>query len=324
MEQFEKIIKLLDKDNLTEEEQNYLNNTISSDKDASRLVAVYNSLKNKLPNMVHIDTEMIGEFILYENGELPENIVIPALSEKIKMHLKECLKCQDEYQSLKDEFIEVVDHIDRNITEEKKLIGAKSILSTFATNKFLSFRYAFTAIAVIAVTYLSLFTISSIATSEYNKNIFSAMDEGDYITRGRTSLTFQKGLDAVQKGSYDDAIKYFENDIEEYSEQGSIFYTYFVKGLTYLKAAESSFIGLFQSFDEDKVNRAIVNLKLSIDINVSGNYENLNLDAHYYLGRAYLLLNNVNDARNHLTIVIESKGKFYKESAELVRKLEQD
>jgi tetratricopeptide (TPR) repeat protein len=273
---------------------------------------------------MHIDAEMIGDFILYESGELTDDYLIPILAEKIKMHLKGCLKCQEEYQALQNEFKEVTSFVEKNIVKDEKSFSTKSFPSAFALNKISSFKYAITTIAVFAVVYLSLFTISSITTPDYNKNIFSGREDGFYVTRGRTSVAFQKGLDAIQKGSYDDAIDYFGEDIEKHSEQSSIFYTYFITGLTYFKLAESNFIGMFQSFDEEKLNRAILNLKLSIQKNTSGNYDNLNLDAHYHLGRAYLLLENVKEAKEQLSKVIESKGKFYNEAVELIRTVEKN
>jgi tetratricopeptide (TPR) repeat protein len=324
MEKYEKIIELLDKEKLTKDEQNYLSEFVNSDKDATRLEAVYKSIKTNMPKIAHIDSEMIGDFILYENGELSEDAMIPLLADKIKLHLKNCLECGEEYESLKEEFDDVTNHIEKNILKDDKSYRTKSLLPAFAANNFSSFKYVFTIFVVFAVAYLGLFTFSSISTPDYNKNIFSGKEDGFYVTRGRTSFTFQKGLDAVQKESYDDAIKYFELDIEEHAHQGSIFYTHFITGLTYLKSAESSFIGMFQSFDKEKVNKAVTNLNLSVEKNISGNYDNLNLDAHYYLGRSYLLLEDFEKAKDQLTIVIESKGKFYNEAAELISTLEKN
>jgi len=324
MEQYEKIIELLDKERLSEDEQKNLSEIVKSDKDAARIIAVYKSIKINLPNVMHIDTEMIGDFILFQNGELPDDTIIPVLLDKIKSHLKNCLECGEIYNTLREEFVEVTNHIDKNIVKDEQSFKTNSPLTSFAINKFSPFKYAYATIAVLAVVYLSLFTISFISTPDYNKNIFSGKEDGFYVTRGRTSVTFQKGLDALQKDSYDDAINYFEIDIEEHSQQSSIFYTHFISGLTYLKSAESSFLGMFQSFDEEKVNRAILNLNLSVEKNLSGNYDNLNLDAYYYLGRAYLLLENFERAKEQLSIVIASKGRFYKEAAELITTLEKN
>jgi len=324
MEKHDKIIELLEKDSLTTEEQIHLDGTIKADKDTARLVAVYNSLKTNIPNAMHLDTEMIGDFILYENSEIPDDAIIPVLADKIKSHLKNCLACGEEYQTLKKEYNDVGIFLEKILKKREIPHESKSFLPAFTGNKFSAFRYAFTTMAVLAVIYFGLFTVSSITTPDYNKNIFSVNENGFYITRGRTSVTFQKGLDAVQKENFDAAIVYFELDIKEHSNESSIFYTHFMTGLTYLKSAESSFLGMFQSFDKERVNMAIQNLNISIEKNISGSYENLSLDAHYYLGRAYLFLEDFNNAERHLNIVIESRGKFYNEAIDLVEELEKN
>lgn len=324
MEKYEKIITLLEKDSLTTEEQNHLEGTIKSDKGAARLVALYNSIKTNLPNVMHLDTELIGDFVLYNNEQLPDDAIIPLLADKINSHLKNCLVCNEEYQTLQKEYKDVGEHLEKTIEKEEQAYETKSIFPSFALKNFSSFRYAFASIVILGIIYLGLFTVSNVTTPDYNKNIFTAKENGFYITRGRTSVTFQKGLNAVQNGRYEDAIDYFKMDIEEHAHQSSIFYAHFITGLTYLKSAESSFIGMFQSFDEEKVNEAIINLNLSVEKNSSGNYDNLNLDAYYYLGRAYLLLEDFEKAKEQLSIVIESKGKFYNHAKKLIEDLEKN
>ncbi|MBT8386055.1 MAG: hypothetical protein KJO12_01470 [Ignavibacteria bacterium] len=321
MEQFEKIIELIEKESLTTEEQKHLDGSIKSNKDVARLVTLYNSLKTNLPNILHLDTELIGDFVLYKNAQLPDDTIIPILADKIEFHLKNCLVCNEEYKILQKEYEDVVAHLGKTMEEKEQSDETKSFFSSFALNNFSSFRYAFSTIVILGIIYLGLFTLSNFTTPDYNKNIFSTNENGFYVTRGRTSVTFQKGLDAVQKGNYNEAINLFEKDIEDHSHQSSIFYAHFITGLTYLKSAESSFLGLFQSFDNEKVNHAIVNLRIAIGKNSSGNYDNLNLDAHYYLGRAYLLLGEIEIAKEELAIVVESKGKYYNEAKILIEDL---
>ncbi|NNG27407.1 MAG: hypothetical protein HKM87_07765, partial [Ignavibacteriaceae bacterium] len=252
MEKIEKIIELIEKESLTTKEQSYLDRTIKSDNDAARLVALYNSIKTNLPHVMHLDTELIGDFILYKNEQLPDDAIIPLLTDKIEVHLKNCLVCNEEYLTLQKEYDDVADHLEKTIKKEKRSGETKSTFSSFAINNFSNFRYAFATIAILGIIYLGLFTVSNVTTPDYNKNIFSTKENGFYVTRGRTSITFQKALDAVQNENYDEAINLFEKDIEEHSNQSSIFYAHFITGLTYLKSAESSFLGMFQSFDTDK------------------------------------------------------------------------
>ncbi len=318
MDKHIKIIDLLDKDFLTEDEQNYLNEVIHSDEDSASLVAIYNNLKTNLPNTTHLDTELLGEFILYEKNELGDDRIIPLLAAKMKSHLKNCLVCDEEYQKLIKEYEKVGVHLKETIKKKVTQNSIKPKISTIIVEKFSTFRYVYATVAVLAVLYLGLFTISSISTPDYTKNIFSDDDNGLYMTRGRTSVLFQKGLDAADRGHYDEALNYFEEDIIEHSSESSIFYSHFITGLIYLKSAEKDFLGLFLSYDVEKINHAIENLNTSIEKNTSGNYDNLKLDAHYYLGRSYLLLENYDKAKEELNIVITLKGKFYNQAKELV------
>lgn len=94
--------------------------------------------------------------------------------------------------------------------------------------------------------------------------------------------------------------------------------------MTYLKAAESDFFGLFRSYNADKVNLAIANLKESVDKNNSGDYESLKLDSYYYMGRAYLLIDNSDEAILYLEKVIVGKGRYSKEAVQLIGELEKN
>lgn len=318
MEKHVKIIELLEKGSLSAEEQKYIDEIIGADSDAARLVKVYYNLKEELPQKFHPDSEMIGNFILFENGEEPEDKLVLLLADKIKDHLKNCLQCRDEYSLLKEEYTEAENFISQNILKEERAEKKSTILPSFIQNQFSNLRYAVTALVIIGVAYFGLLTVSSLTTPQYKQNIFSSNEDAKFITRGRTSLPFQKGLDAAEKGNYDEALKYFEEDIKEHSAESSIFYSYFITGLTYLKSAEKDFLGMFPSYDAEKLNLAIKYLISSIEKNDSGNYDNLKLDAHYYLGRAYLLLENFEKAKEELNIVISSKGKFYNEAKEII------
>ena len=163
-----------------------------------------------------------------------------------------------------------------------------------------------------------------ITTPYYEHNIFVQGDDDFYTTRGRTSVFFQQGLNSIENKNYEAAIKYLNEDIIENKNDKSIFYSYYIIGITYLKAAESDFVGLFKSFDKQDVKLAISNLRESIDRNNSGDYENLKLDSYYFIGRAYLLIKDNDSARSSLQKVIDGKGKFSIESQKLIEQMEKN
>jgi len=322
MEQYEKIIELIEKVNLSPEEEKYLNDSIESDKDIKQLIEVYKNLKTGLADSNHIDLDMLTSYILYEKGNVPDNKIVPLIADKIKLHLDNCLKCREEYEMLEADYSEVKEYLANTFANDSK--EQHKLLASFLSQNITKYRYAFTSVITIIILYVGLFTVSSVTTPDYKKDLFSTQNEDFYLTRGRTSISFQKGLDALDKSNYSDAINYLNLDIEKHSTESSIFYSNYILGSTYLKAAESNFLGMFISFDEDKVQLAIENLKTSIEKNTSGSYENLNLDANYYIGRAYLLLDDIDSAEKHLNIVVNKKGRFYNEAETMIESMEKN
>lgn len=322
MEQYEKIIDLIEKVNLSPEERKYLNESIETDKDIKRLVEVYKNLKTGLADSIHFNLDILSSYILYEKGNVPDDKIVPLIADKIKLHLDNCLKCRKEYEVLEAEYSDVKYFLKNTLAENKQ--EKNQLLPAFLSQSFTKYRYVFTSVITIVFLYIGLLTVSSITTPYYKQDLFSSQNEDFYLTRGRTSISFQKGLDAIDKGNYTDAINYLMLDIEKYYKESSIFYSNYILGCTYLKAAESDFLGMFLSFDEGKVQLAIENLQISIEKNTSGSYENLNLDANYYIGRAYLLLDDFDSAKKYLEIVVNKKGRFYKEAETLIKAMEKN
>ncbi len=325
MEKFDKILELLNKKNLTETEKQLLEQFAESDSEIRSFIQVHNLLDKNLSISEHISTDLLSVYILFEMGDETENKIIPLIRDKIKSHLEECSICKDEYDILLDNYNDIKEHVDNTLKHDPKLTAGddKGLLS-FIFGKYSTVKYAFATIIILIVGYFGLFIISSSLTADYNKNIFSENQDDFYKTRGRTSVLFQKGLNAIEDGDYDSAVKFLSDDIVQYPDEKSIFYSYYIIGITYLKDAESDFLGLFRSYDKEKVNLAIENLNNSIDKNKSGDYESLKLDSYYYLGRAYLLNDDRNLSRLSFQAVINGRGRFSNEAIELVKQLEKN
>ena len=322
MEQYEKIIELIEKVNLTPDEKKYLNDSIGSDKEIKRLVEVYRNLKSGLSESVHLDLDMISSYILFEKGDETDDKLIPVLANKIKAHLANCLKCREDYEMLETDYSDVNEYLSNTLVNQKSDEQASS--QAFFLQRFASYKYAFVAAISVVILYIGAFSISSITTPDYKKDLFAEKSDDFYRTRGRTSLDFQKGLDALDKGDYSIAAEFLNNDIEQHGDESSIFYTHYILGITYLKSAESNFLGIFNNFDKEKVQLSIDNLQSSIEKNNSGMYENLNLDANYYIGRAYLLLDDFVNAKKYLEIVVNKKGSFYNEATSMIESMERN
>jgi len=212
---------------------------------------------------------------------------------------------------MESEYSETTEYLSNTIKDQR---SPDKIHPSLFLKRSGSVKYAFVSVFAIFILYVGLYSLSSFTTPEYKKNLFAEQDNAFYKTRGRTSIEFQKALDALEHNDFSDAANYLMQDINDHNNESSIFYSYYILGLSYIKSAESNFLGMFNNFDNEKVSIAIKNLNESIEKNTSGNYENLNLDAHYYLGRCYLLLGDIENAKHHLSIVIDQKGKFYNEA----------
>jgi tetratricopeptide (TPR) repeat protein len=301
-----------------------LENFADSDAEISEFIRMYRSFDNSLSSSGHIHSDLLSSYVLYEMGEENDNKLITIIKNKINSHLEQCSICRDEYNLFTNEYKEISQHVNQSIKRDPEIASDKKKVSGIFIPGINTFRYAFAVLSVLVIGYIGLYVISSSLTPDYKTNIFDDSQNELFLTRGRTSESFQKGLNSIEKGDYNDAINFLEKDIEEHQNERSIFYTYYIIGITHLKAAESDFIGLFKSYDEDNVNLAISNLKESIEKNNSGEYENLKLDAYYYIGRAYLLNDEKESAINMLQKVIDGKGQYSKEALELISQVEKN
>src|SRR5512139_1869654 len=296
MEKIEKILELLDKQNLTQEEQNLFKQFTSSDDELNSFLTSYRKLESSLSSLRHIPADLLAEFVLYETGGDESNgIIMGILKPKVSDHLKVCSDCRKEYNELRNEYSVITDHVSKSISQKPISKQSNSFSNSFLKGTG-TFKYAFAVLALIMVTYAGLFVVSSSITPDYKKNLFENDFENSYLTRGRTSPSFQQGMSAIDEKNYPKAIEFLTKDITDHKNEKSIFYSHYILGLTYLKVSESDFLGLFKSYSNENVDLAITNFELSLQKNSSGSYENLRLDTYYYLGRAYLLIDNTESA----------------------------
>jgi tetratricopeptide (TPR) repeat protein len=318
MNEFDKIIELLDKDSITQDEKVFLNEMIEADPEAKKISQTYSKLKNSLKRNGHIDEELMAEYVLYKNNLSSERLII-FLSKIVEDHIRKCNPCENLFKELNIEYAEVDSYVSKSLsqqTNQEKPVIQKGF---FLFGNFKAAKYTFASIAAVVVLYLGLFAVSSLTTPDYKKSF--ADDTDLYATRGRTSELFQRGLDAIDRKDYDSAIRFLDEDVMKNQDDESIFYTHFILGITYVDKAESDFLGLFKSFNKEDVKKGIANFEQSIELNTSGKFDNLKLDAHYFIGKSYLMINETESAKRHLQIVIDGKGSFYKNAEDIIKVL---
>jgi len=318
MDDFEKIIELLDKDFISEGDKVRLSEMINNNPEAKKIHDAYLNLKLSLKRDEHIDEELMAEYVMYKNNLSSTRLII-LLANKVEDHIRKCVKCEKLFTKLNAEYCDVDAFVSQSLVEQVSQKKPEQSKGFFLFNNFSAAKYAFASLAAVVVLYLGLFAISSFTTPDYKKSFLDG--EEFYTTRGRTSELFQRGLDAIDRKDYDNAIKFLNDDINNNKSDESIFYTHFILGITYVEKAESDFLGLFNSFNKEDVTRGIENFEKSIDLNNSGKFNNLNLDAHYFIGKSYLMIDEKTSASEHLQSVVDGKGSYYKKAEELLRKL---
>ena len=319
MNEIEKILELLEKDLLTANDKEFLNAQSKNNAEVSKLISLHSQLKAALNKTGHINEELMSEYVLYKNQVSTNNLVI-SLSSKIEDHLRKCESCETIFKELNSEYASVDEFVTKTIVEQLKQQINTIAQNVIVQKRFLAIRYASISIVSLFVIYIGLFAVSSFITTDY-KNTKFIEERESYSTRGRTTELFQRGLDAVENNNYSSAVEYLEKDIKSNPNSESIFYTHFILGFTYVSKAESDFLGLFKSFDRDDVLKGIEHFEKSIELNNSGTFSNLNLDANYFIGKAYLLIDEKAKAKDHLQDVVNSKGSYYKKAEELIEKL---
>ncbi len=318
MNDFEKIIELLDKDLLTAEEKNVLSGMIKSDPEASKISNAYSQLKTTLSRNEHIDEELMGEYVLYKNNLSSERLII-LLSKMVEDHIRKCVQCENLFKELNAEYGAVDSFVSRSVVDQVKEERPAASKQLFLFNNISTAKYAFASIAAVVVLYLGLFAVSSFITPDYKKSFLDGEDF--YTTRGRTSELFQRGLDAIDRKDYTSAIQYLNDDVIKSQDDESIFYTHFVLGITYVNKAENDFLGLFKSFSKEDVQKGIESFEKSIKLNNGGKFDNLKLDAHYFIGKSYLMIDDKISASKHLQLVVNNKGSYYKKAENLIKEL---
>ncbi len=319
MNNLDKITELLQKENLSEEEKLQLEQLIAEDKEAGKFVDTYIKVNTLLNSSSHLSTDEIGDYILYKNNLAPEDKNIIKIITKIEDHLRNCIKCSEEFQNLNEEFCGIENFVASELNKEND--EQKIHVHIPAKRKINIYRYAVLSIIVLGIMYVVMFTISKITSPRYY-DLASIESKPDfYTTRGRATNDFLKCLNALDEGNIKEAIEYLKLDIKNNPGDKTIFYSYYILGLTYLNNAEQDVAGLFPHYNNNYIEFAIKNLQTAIQKNDSGNYRNVTLDAYFYLAKANLMKGDLKEAKSELINVVKEKGSKMNEAENILNAL---
>jgi tetratricopeptide (TPR) repeat protein len=319
MNNFEKIIELVQKGNLTPEEQETLDSLLANDPEARKFFDVYEKV-GKVFQSPHIPYDKLRDYVLIKNGLEPEGKCDPSGMCELEKHLEECPLCSKEFEILNEEFSGIKNFVSSAMKGELQVEQAQR---SFLKQSSLRL-YPLFAVLVLGFIYLFLYVISVFTTP---KSYTLASLNGDsefYVTRGRGTNEFQHSLEAIENKNYEDAILYLKKDIEKNPADETIFYSYYIMGLSQLETAENRFagLGLFLMFNKTKARQALENFRICEEKNSSGKFPDVTNNACFYSAKAYLMLDDINSAKKYLHMVIDNKGSKMPEAMNMLSELE--
>jgi tetratricopeptide (TPR) repeat protein len=321
MEKFEKVIHILEREVIHYEDKEYLKRIAAEDIDIKNFISVHSKLKRIFNSTCHLDMEILAEFILYYDGDLAAAEYIPQITDKIEDHLAECSVCNNLYLTFTKEFQQVDNFVSRAINDNEDFEFQKKP-SVFSRIRNTNFRAAITAFILLIVAYFGMMITSYYSTPSYKKNIFEFEAINNSLIQNRDADFFKQGLTAFEIEEYDRSISLLMEDIILNPNDGTIFYSHFLLGIAYLRSSENNILGTFKSYDHLRVNEGIQNLMTFIEKNEGGVNERESIDAHYYIAKAYLAIDAIEEAKTHLQIVVEKRGKYYSDAEEILNILE--
>jgi hypothetical protein len=123
---------------------------------------------------------------------------------------------------------------------------------------------------------------------------------------------------------YDGAIGLLIEDIILKHNESTIHYTHYLLGVAYLKSSENNILGTFKSYDHLRVDEGIQNLMIFIEKIEGSDNDSARIDAHYYIAKAYLSIDAIEEAKKHLIIVTKKRGKYYSDAVQILNVLKND
>lgn len=321
MKNYEQLIALLEKKNLSDEEKSLLNKILNADAEAREFYNSYKKLGSAFSLSKHLTVDELSDYILIKNRLEPSLKENAAKIPMFDSHIRRCGICANEMKKINKEFSEVENFVTEQFQISHKNEIQQNAAKSIYVPKFSFVRYAVIGAMSAAVIIFSLLIVSNLTASKYYDLAVVADNDNVSISRGRTTEDFEQSIKALEEKDFQSAIIYLQNDINANPSDETIFYSYYILGLTYLESSEKSFYGLFSKFDKTTAELALKNLEKSIELNNSGKFQNVNLDAYFYAAKAWLMLEDKSSAIKYLYVVVNEKGGKMNEAAEILQNL---
>ncbi|GAB4286745.1 MAG: hypothetical protein Kow0098_02340 [Ignavibacteriaceae bacterium] len=319
----EELLELLSRDELTPEQKMRLNELAESDQDNAALVQFYHLIKTTVKKSSVPSPDELRDYILIKLNQTPFNKYAYKKQQEIGQIIHSNPEIENEFKLLLSEYSEIEEFVADSLkvkSGQKKTEPAmrKWFLPSFRQPG----RYLVTILLVLMISYAALYVYSQITIPGTYKIAVVEEDANKFNTRGRYSDYFTQSIAELENKNYDEAIKLLKEDIKQYPDDETIFYSYYILGITCLESAEKSYAGLFPHFDESKAEEGLKYLLLSAEKNNTGKYPDLVASAYFFSGKACVMLNMLDKAKEYFGKVIELRGSKMDEAKKIISDLE--
>jgi len=323
MEKYEQVIDILEQEAIPDEDKEVLKRIATEDIEIKNFISIHLKLKRIFNSSCHLDMEILAEFILYYDGDLDVADYMPQITDKIEDHLADCSVCNNLYLKFNEEFQQVDNFVSKTMNDNEDFelqIKSPDITKSKRNN----FKTALTAFLLLVIAYFGMMITNYYSTPSYKKNIFEFEVINNSLIQSRDTKYYKQGLIAFEKENYDVAIGLLMEDIILNENDGTIFYSHYLLGISYIKSSENNIIGTFKSYNHLRINEAIHHLMIFIENYEGTDNERTRVDAHYYIAKAYLSIDAIEEAKTHLQIVKENRGKYYSDAVEILNYFKND
>lgn len=319
MNNYQRLIELLEKENFSPEDENYISELCAGDHEAEKIVRVYNKLKQSNTIYKIITFKQLSDYVLYLNGQEPIDKNIITLIPEIEKQLRISNELKKEFEFLNAEFSEAAQYVTNTFTISGK--SKKNDLLNTLRNLNGFKKYSLYSISATSFVYLFLLIVLNIFTPDYKNDIILQDTSDNGYTRGRISESFQQGLIYINNNDLQKAIDMLNKDISINPDGRTIFYSHYVLGMVHLQNSKSNLLGLFTSYNESDLQKGIHELNLAVKKNTNPQFKNINLNAYFFIGNAYLALDSIQKAKPYFEIVTKEKGAFMKHAEILLESI---
>ena len=117
----DKILELLQKEKLSEEEKLLLERFSVEDAEAAKFINAYKKLNNVIRVSSHLSYDDIGDYILFKNNFAPENKNVIKVISRIEEHLRTCSKCTEDFKILNEDFNNIETFVGTEFSKAKNI-----------------------------------------------------------------------------------------------------------------------------------------------------------------------------------------------------------